>query len=299
MFTLVADYIEYLEQLNENLNRKGIETNVKLSEMSLEEDVNKLEQYMYFNEVLIKCDSSYKITDVLGYRQKELNDFLREKFYEDYNEEWLKRSENIIVQPKDAGDYSKTQVRVVSPLEVKVFTESLNLDSAPVITKVERTVQEPIEPVESEFIETEEKPIKTKSESKAPKTLAALNFDFDMQLAHKSLARSKVDKELDTLSLDDEDVDIDYTDKEPKLSEINLDFGTDEEEEEEELEYDEYSDEEIADLLKETDEELEDEEIKALKPKEIDYKSRITTIEADKIVELVNKGMNALFAAIC
>lgn len=292
MFTLVADYIEYLEQLNENLNRKGIETNVKLSEMSLEEDVNQLEQYMYFNEVLIKCDSSYKITDVLGYRQKELNDFLREKFYEDYNEEWLKRSENIIVQPKDAGDYSKTQVRVVSPLEVKVFTESLNLDSAPVITKVEKTVQEHIEP-----IEPEEQTIK--SESKAPKTLAALNFDLDMQLAHKSLARSKVDKELDTLSLDDEDVDIDYTDKEPKLSEINLDFGTDEDDEEEELEYDEYSDEEIADLLKETDEELEDEEIKALKPKEIDYKSRITTIEADKIVELVNKGMNALFAAIC
>lgn len=294
MFTLVADYIEYLEQLNENLNRKGIEINVKLSEMSLEEDVNKLEQYMYFNEVLIKCDSSYKITDVLGYRQKELNDFLREKFYEDYNEEWLKRSENIIVQPKDAGDYSKTQIRVVSPLEVKVFTESLNLDSAPVITKVEKTVQEPehIEPIESE-----EPTIK--SESKAPKTLAALNFDLDMQLAHKSLARSKVDKELDTLSLDDEDVDIDYTDKEPKLSEINLDFGTDEDDEEEELEYDEYSDEEIADLLKETDEELEDEEIKALKPKDIDYKSRITTIEADKIVELVNKGMNALFAAIC
>lgn len=289
MFTLVADYIEYLEQLNQNLNRKGIETNVKLSEMSLEEDVNKLEQYLYFNEVLIKCDSTYKIRDVLGYRQKDLNEFLREKFYKDYNEDWLKRSENIVTQPKDAGNYSKTRVKVVSPLEVKVFTESLNLDSA-LITKIDKI--DKIESPESELEVSESEQV-----SKAPKTLASLNLDLDMQLAHKSLVRSKVDKELDTLDLEDEDVDIDYTDKEPTLSELNLDFGKDEEEEE--LEYDEYSDEEIADLLKETDEELEDEEVKALQPKVIDYKSRKTTIEADKIVELVNKGMNALFAAIC
>ena len=113
--------------------------------------------------------------------------------------------------------------------------------------------------------------------------------------------KEKVDNELKeitplykSLMIDDNDVDIDYTDSEPKLEDLNLDFGLDDADEDT-LEYDEYSDSEIADLLKETDDEIE----AYSQPKVIDYRSRRTTQEADKIVELVNKGMSALFAAFC
>ena len=78
---MVNDYIEYLQQINNNLMRNGIDTNVKLTETTLEDDVNVIDQYLYFNEVLKRCDSSYKILDILGYKDSNLYDFLREEFY--------------------------------------------------------------------------------------------------------------------------------------------------------------------------------------------------------------------------
>ena len=58
--------------------------------------------------------------------------FLREYFYDNYKEEWILRSKDITLQPKEAGKYVRN-VTVVSPLEVKVFTESLNLEQPLVI----------------------------------------------------------------------------------------------------------------------------------------------------------------------
>ena len=92
---MIDDYVEYLQQLNNNLQRKGVETNVTLKEATLDKDVNTLEQYFYYNKVLVACDSNYKITDVMGYKEKLLYDFLREYFYDNYKEEWVLRSKDM------------------------------------------------------------------------------------------------------------------------------------------------------------------------------------------------------------
>ena len=39
---MIDDYVEYLQQLNSNLQRKGVETNVTLKEATLDKDVNTL-----------------------------------------------------------------------------------------------------------------------------------------------------------------------------------------------------------------------------------------------------------------
>lgn len=302
---MIDEYIEYLQQLNNNLDRKGVKTNVVLKEETLSDDVNTLEQYFYYNHVLNVCDSNYKIVDALGYKEKNLYDFLREYFYSRYKDEWSKRSKNITIQPKEAGKYVGN-VQVVSPLEIKVFTESLNLEE-PLVKK--NATFSPDELEDDDFIydyddaEPIEDPVKEEAteavtEDKEP-VLPTLQLDIEpMELS----VQEKVDNELKditplykSLMIEDEDVDIDYTDKEPLLSDLNLDFGVsdEDEEEEDEIGYDEYSDSEIAELLKEADAEM----LCAEEPQEIDYRSRQTTIEADKIVDIVNKGMTALFAA--
>ena len=299
---MIDDYVEYLQQLNSNLQRKGVETNVTLKEDTLDKDVNTLEQYFYYNKVLVTCDSNYKITDVMGYKEKLLYDFLREYFYDNYKEEWLLRSKDITLQPKEAGKYVRN-VTVVSPLEVKVFTESLNLEQPLVIQDDTTFSADELE--DDEFVydydDVEPEPeLEQKSKAIEPE-IKPLQLNIEpIELTVKE----KVDNELKeitplykSLMIDDDDVDIDYTDSEPKLEDLNLDFGLDDadDEEDEPLEYDEYSDSEIADLLKETDDEIE----AYSQLKVIDYRSRRTTQEADKIVELVNKGMSALFAAFC
>ena len=297
---MIDDYVEYLQQLNNNLQRKGVETNVTLKEATLDKDVNTLEQYFYYNKVLVACDSNYKITDVMGYKEKLLYDFLREYFYDNYKEEWLLRSKDITLQPKEAGKYVRN-VTVVSPLEVKVFTESLNLEQPLVIQDDTTFSADELE--DDEFVydydDAEPEP-ELESKTKEPE-IKPLQLNIEpIELTVKE----KVDNELKeitplykSLMIDDDDVDIDYTDSEPKLEDLNLDFGLDDavESDDDALEYDEYSDSEIADLLKETDDEIE----AYSQPKVIDYRSRRTTQEADKIVELVNKGMSALFAAFC
>lgn len=289
---MVNDYIEYLQQINNNLMRNGIDTNVKLTEATLEDDVNVIDQYLYFNEVLKRCDSSYKILDILGYKDSNLYDFLREEFYSKYNEEWLERSKNVTVQPENAGRYL-SKVDIVSPLEIKVFTESLNLEQ-PLVLKQEniQTFSQDELDDESEYVYDYDGEDNEEDEHLDPIAL-------DIKENVDSSVKSKIDEELKEITplyksimLDDDDIDIDYTDKEPDLSVVNMDFGGDEELDE--LDYDEYSDSEIADLLKETDEEISE----FSKPKVIDYKKRRSTIEADKIVELVNNGMTALFNAI-
>ena len=226
-------------------------------------------------------------------------DFLREYFYDNYKEEWVLRSKDITLQPKEAGKYVRN-VTVVSPLEVKVFTESLNLEQPLVIQDDTTFSADELE--DDDFVydyDDVEPESETEQESKTkePK-IKPLQLNIEpIELTVKE----KVDNELKeitplykSLMIDDADVDIDYTDSEPKLEDLNLDFGLDDADEDT-LEYDEYSDSEIADLLKETDDEIE----AYSQPKVIDYRSRRTTQEADKIVELVNKGMSALFAAFC
>ena len=297
---MVDDYVEYLQQLNNNLKRKGVETNVTLKEATLAKDVNTLEQYFYYNKVLVTCDSNYKIVDALGYKNKSLYDFLREYFYDNYKEEWLLRSKDITIQPKEAGKYVKN-VSVVSPLEVKVFTESLNLEQP--LVKKDTTTFSKDEMEDDDFVydyEDVEQEVNVKESVDTPKEPEIKPLQLNIEPIELTV-KEKIDNELKeitplykSLMIDDEDVDIDYTDEEPTLSELNLDYGPDEEEEES-LDYDEYSDSEIAELLKETDDEIE----AYSQPKVIDYKSRKTTIEADKIVDLVNRGMSALFAAFC
>lgn len=299
---MIDDYVEYLQQLNSNLQRKGVETNVTLKESTLQKDVNTLEQYFYYNKVLVTCDSNYKITDVMGYKEKLLYDFLREYFYDNYKEEWLLRSKDITLQPKEAGKYVRN-VSVVSPLEVKVFTESLNLEQ-PLVIKDDTTFS-------ADELEDDDFVYDYDDAEPEPESAVALDSKPEIKPLQLNIApieltvKEKVDNELKeitplykSLMIDDDDVDIDYTDEEPKLEDLNLDFGLDDQDDEDEdepLEYDEYSDSEIADLLKETDDEIE----AYSQPKVIDYRNRKTTQEANKIVELVNKGMTALFAAFC
>ena len=45
---MIDDYVEYLQQLNNNLQRKGVETNVTLKEATLDKDVNTFNKNILF-----------------------------------------------------------------------------------------------------------------------------------------------------------------------------------------------------------------------------------------------------------
>lgn len=180
---------------------------------------------------------------------------------------------------------------MVSPLEIKVFTESLNLEQ-PLVLKEENKETTNIfskdELVEDDFVYDYEDEINEEEELEEDTNEEYLTVSKKIEAELQEITPLYKSLMLDE---DDDDIDIDYVDSEPDLHIVDLDYG--EEEALDYLEYDEYADSEIEDILNEVDEEIE--ETLSPKPKIIDFKSRQTTIEANKIVSLVNIGMGNLF----
>ena len=125
---MLNEYIEHLRQLNTRLKRNGIvlPLNFDCDVDHLAAQVNVLEQFLYFNQVLKVADSSYKIESLLDFDDVLLSEFLRNEIYEKYEAEWNRTLLELTKQPEDAGVLNK-EIKVISRREAELFTESLGL----------------------------------------------------------------------------------------------------------------------------------------------------------------------------
>ena len=137
---MISEYMEYLRQLDKRLKREGIvqELNLDCDKHHIEDQVTVLEQFLYFNDVMQVCDSSRKITSLLGFENVGLTEYLRNQIYEKYEVEWNRKLAELTKQPDDAGVINR-EIHVISQREVKMFTEALNLTQEEVVAPEETT----------------------------------------------------------------------------------------------------------------------------------------------------------------
>lgn len=123
------DYIEYLAVLKDSMGRQGVQIEGNLQDDTyLREYIDVIDQYSFFNECLKLCNSSAQIASYFGNTEKTLFEYLRDKYYDKYLREWSYEYDALLEQPKEAGKCIYN-FDVVSDVEVRLFTESLNLKS--------------------------------------------------------------------------------------------------------------------------------------------------------------------------
>ena len=142
---MLIEYLEHLKQLNNRLIRNGIvlPVNFDCDVNHLSAQVNVLEQFLYFNQVLKVSDSDCKIESLLDFDDIGLNEFLRNEIYERYEVDWNKKLLELTQQPDDAGIVDKP-ITVLSRREIELYTESLGLQKEEEIKQEDNTEFIPI-----------------------------------------------------------------------------------------------------------------------------------------------------------
>lgn len=121
-------YREHLKQLNKRLIREGIILPIDLDvdTTNLEDQVTIMESFLQFNEILKASDSRYKLQNLLNFTEQSVNDWLRDKAFEEYSVIWTKQLSALKQTPENAGIIEKP-VNFLSMNEITNFTESLDL----------------------------------------------------------------------------------------------------------------------------------------------------------------------------
>ena len=89
---MLAEYLEHLKNLCGHLRREGVVIPVDLDcdAMHVYDQVNVIEQFLYFNRVLQISGSAYQLEDLLGFKDITVDEYLRNLIYEQYQAEWQK-----------------------------------------------------------------------------------------------------------------------------------------------------------------------------------------------------------------
>lgn len=123
-----STYLEHLSKINNNLKKEGIDLGLDFSEncTHLSEQVTVLEQYLYYNHILRTTNSNKQLVNILPFEESSLDDFLRKKLYEEYEDKWNAKLEELTKQPDDAGVLDSER-KVIDRGAVRAFHEFLNL----------------------------------------------------------------------------------------------------------------------------------------------------------------------------
>ena len=123
-----TQYVDYLKGILNSLKSKGIELDVDLDceKSRLPEQVMIIEEFLYFNNILKRADSIYKLEDIYDLPDTSSQDVLRKQIYEQYEEEWRYKLEHLTEQPEDAGQLN-LPICTINNGKIEEFTESLGL----------------------------------------------------------------------------------------------------------------------------------------------------------------------------
>ena len=235
---MLENYLQHLENLNNKLKREGIDLNLDFSDgcTHLYEKVTILEQYLYFNDILKSINSRNRISSLLSFDEVALDDFLRDKIFEEYNEEWNKRLLDLTEQPADAGKMDNLQVKVLDRGKIKAFHEFLNLKDSETISGTEFDESELSDVFENGQVDS------IYSDGKNIASLLRANLETEDEFDDDDDEEDYPDFGSDEDDLEDSDEDEFEDDSED--NDDYPDFDSDEEDEFEEEEEDEFEEEE-------------------------------------------------------
>ena len=235
---MLENYLQHLENLNNKLKREGIDLNLDFSDdcTHLYEKVTILEQYLYFNDILKSINSRNRISSLLSFDEVALDDFLRDKIFEEYNEEWNKRLLDLTEQPADAGKMDNLQVKVLDRGKIKAFHEFLNLKDSETISGTEFDESELSGVFENGQVDS------IYSDGKNIASLLRANLETEDEFDDDDDEEDYPDFDSDEDDLEDSDEDEFEDDSED--NDDYPDFDSDEEDEFEDDEEDEFEDDE-------------------------------------------------------
>lgn len=106
---MFAEYVSYLKDICLRLRREGVVIPVDLNcdATHLDDQVNVLEQFLYFNHVLQVSGSEFKIDNIPGFTDISVEEYLRKVLYERYQQDWARELASLTAQPEDAGVIDK------------------------------------------------------------------------------------------------------------------------------------------------------------------------------------------------
>jgi len=121
-------YREHLKTLNKKLIREGILLPIDLDvdRDHIVEQVVIMDQFLFFNDVMKVCGSSYRVDKLLGFEETSVDAWMREKLFKEYEKEWKERLDSLTKQPENAGN-PDLDVILLSRGNIKSFNDSLNL----------------------------------------------------------------------------------------------------------------------------------------------------------------------------
>ena len=258
---MLENYLQHLENLNNKLKREGIDLNLDFSDgcTHLYEKVTILEQYLYFNDILKSINSRNRISSLLSFDEVALDDFLRDKIFEEYNEEWNKRLLDLTEQPADAGKMDNLQVKVLDRGKIKAFHEFLNLKDSETISGTEFDESELSDVFENGQVDS------IYSDGKNIASLLRANLETEDEFDDDDDEEDYPDFGSDEDDLEDSDED-EFEDD----SEDNDDYPDFDSDEEDEFE-DEEEDDDYPDFDSDEEDEFEEEEEDEFEEEEEDY----------------------------
>ena len=129
---MLETYLQYLTHLNKGLNRRGIvlPVNLNCDNGNFAPQVTIMEQFFYFNDVLLRVDSSASVNNLLGFINSSVDEFLRSRLLSEYEAEWLEKERSLLKQPSDAGVLPKTITQFSKGRVIREITsESVDSES--------------------------------------------------------------------------------------------------------------------------------------------------------------------------
>ena len=248
-----TQYVDYLRSIINSLKSKGVDLQVNLDceKSRLPEQVLIIEQFLYFNNILKRADSIYKIEGIADLPETTSQDIIRKQIFDEYEEEWKKQLEDITAQPKDAG---KVNLPVVDAEE---FTKALGLVSPePEENKseVKESIPYSFKPssISYEFDEDDDEDDEDDFEDYSSEE-DAYEFDddeeeddFEDYSSEEDDSNSKDDEDSDVYEFDEDEVEsVDF--KGYKFDDEDVyDFSSDDEEDDDE-DFDDYSSDDVDD----------------------------------------------------
>lgn len=96
-------YINYLKVIDSNLKRNNIDLELDF-ENRLDESIEMLNLFLYYNKIMLSTDSEYKVSGVLPFEQSSSAEaYIKNKLFEEYSDEWQKELNQLLEQPANAG----------------------------------------------------------------------------------------------------------------------------------------------------------------------------------------------------
>lgn len=96
-------YINYLKVIDSNLKRNSIDLELDF-ENRLDESIEILNLFLYYNRIMLSTDSEYGVSSVLPFEQSSSAEaYIKNKLFEEYSDDWQKELNQLLEQPANAG----------------------------------------------------------------------------------------------------------------------------------------------------------------------------------------------------